>query len=58
MFSILFCQLTTDKIVVFSKMLIYNQKIFEKDFDFRNIAFNLVYSVVKAKNSRLLISKQ
>ena len=40
MFSILFVQLTTDKIIVLSKMLTYNQKVFEKYSDISNIVLN------------------
>lgn len=36
MFSILFVQLTTEKIIVLSKMLIYNQEAFKKYFNFTN----------------------
>ena len=37
---ILFVQLTTEKIIVFSVMLTYNQKVFEKYSDFSNIVLN------------------
>ena len=40
MFSILFVQLTTEKIIVLSKMLTYNQKVFEKYSDFSNIVLD------------------